>query len=208
MTTATAWWRSRANRRPRSCPPAPCPDPRPRVGVARVCVDRAGVDRAVPGSAPARRRRPRLRRPRRRRRCAPFNRTGTWGAECSALPAFVEAPATTPGNRTPATRHEARLLQSGQPPKAPSGIRTRWTVLRARIESATPGAGAGDGDRARDMQPGRPGRPSVVAPCSGARAKRIQLSCRHEGRRAPLAVGDDVRRCSSQARHDGQVDCT
>ena len=43
MTTATAWWRSRANRRPRSCPPAPCPDPRPRVGVDRVGVDRVGV---------------------------------------------------------------------------------------------------------------------------------------------------------------------
>ena len=38
------------------------------------------------------------------------------------------------------------------------------------------------------MQLGRPGRPSVVAPCSGTRAKRVQLSCRHKGGRVLLAV--------------------
>jgi hypothetical protein len=47
--------------------------------------------------------------------------------------------------------------------------------------STKPGNGAGDGDRTRDMQLGRPGRPGVVAPCSGARAKPVQLSCRREG---------------------------
>ena len=61
-----------------------------------------------------------------RRRCAPADKSGPCGAERSALSAFAAAPATTPGSRAPANCHEARLVQSRQPPWAPSGIRTRF----------------------------------------------------------------------------------
>ncbi len=57
----------------------------------------------------------------------------------------------------------------GQPAPEPSSYRP----------AAVRENGAGDGVRTRDMQLGRPRRLCVTAPCSGARAERVQLSCRH-----------------------------
>ena len=98
--------------------------PRPAAGRAR-----ARPAGAVPGSAPeatpARPRRP----------CAPCGRSGLsgarsgpWGAESSALPAFAAEAATERGSRAPARCRDARLLQSGQrPPARPRPIDGRWS---------------------------------------------------------------------------------
>ena len=100
-----------------------------------------------------------------------------------------QPPARTHGDRRAGQRRVSdRGGRSGRDPTDGRTVGLSRAREPAAQVSSRPeherGSGAGDGDQTRDLQLGRPGRRCVTASCPGARAKRVQLSCRHkaEGR--------------------------